>query len=244
MTERAPPAVDWATGRRGSRSASRLVAAALLHLLALTALVLGTDRLRLPSHGRERATTLVTVTLAPLPIAHAPAPLPPPARVATARERGLAGASGRVPAPAHAPEALREPPSDAITLPARTPPAAVAAVATAATPPASAPSAPLADLMNAATTRAAIRDAARGTRLSERANDATHEDAGSAMRAADGSDCPDCTRNLAAARAPAERMKQGVASASRPDCLKMSSAAGLLALPLLAYAEAAGKCGN
>ncbi|HEX7687773.1 MAG TPA: hypothetical protein VF453_08705, partial [Burkholderiaceae bacterium] len=41
-----------------------------------------------------------------------------------------------------------------------------------------------------------------------------------------------------------ERLSQGVAAAVKPDCGTAAAGAGLFALPVLIYAEAAGKCNN
>jgi len=233
----------WATRRRRRGNAPRVVAALLLHLLALTALVIGTDHLRLARRGGERTTTLVQVTLDPRRPPGVPTvrPLPKPIASTAPAPGARATPTAVVRAPGR-PE--RGPRSDPLSLPIRAPDFAAPTVATAAKPPASAASAPLVDILDTAATRAAIRDAARATRLSERANAATHEDADSEMVAVDGSRCEGCTRNLAPSRQASRRLSQGIAGASRPDCLKLSAAAGLLALPALAYGEATGKCGN
>jgi hypothetical protein len=136
-------AADWASARRRRWSASRIAAAAALHLLVLTALKLAIDRVESPRRGADRVTTLVTVALhaAPPPAPH-PLPLPrPPA-----------------PSPLHAsPRAVRETPA-----PARPREQAAQAITpSAAAAPASAPPSDLRFLDNA-DTRQAIRDAARG----------------------------------------------------------------------------------
>ena len=236
MPMRDQPSHDWAARRRSRWSVSRIAAAVLLHLLVLAALVLGTDRVRMPRPGTERTTVLVTVAL----VRPKPPPIAPP-KAHPPEPRDGATKDGRPRRDEPDTAAPREPVSEPITLPMHEP---QPAVAIAAKPSASAPSAPLVDILNTAATRAAIRDAARGTRLSELGNAATHEDQGSAMPMDDGSVCETCTRDLAPSKRASERLSQGVASAARPDCLKLSSAAGLLALPVLAYAEAAGKCGN
>ena len=228
MSER--PAADWAARARRRWNAPRIAAAALLHLLALVALVLGTAQVRMTRHGTDRTTSLVSVTLAPSKPPPVSTPRPIPLLKSHARD-------ARAPAmPIPTPAAPREP--EAITLPNSTP------VAIAARPAASAPSAPLVDILNTAATRQAIRDAARGTQLSALGNAATHEEQDSTMTYDDGHECPTCTRDLAAPKAPGERLTHAVKSAGRSDCLKQAAGTGIWALPVLIVTEAARQCSN
>ena len=227
-------ASDWASARRRRWSASRIAAALALHLLVFAGLKLAIDRVRMPGHGRERETTLISVALhaAPPPALHA-LPLPRPTRAPSP-------ARADAPVPREPERALprpREAEPQAITLPA--PPPAVAA----ATPPASAP-ADLKFLDNAAT-RQAIRNVARGDTLASAGNALTHEDVGSELVAADGSHAG-TQRNLPPPP-PAETLARGIDAAHKGDCGKGDYAGGgmgLLSLPFLVAAEALGNCSH
>ena len=240
MTEPRRPADDWARTQRRRWSSARIAAAVALHAVVLVSLRLAFDRVDLPRHGAERATTLVSVTLhaAPPPPAHTRPALPPvrsplrsPARVTPAR--APAPATARAPAPPPAPDDA----AHAITLP--TPP-----VVAAAAPPAPASQPDLAFLDNAAT-RQAIRAVARGDTLSSHANALTHEEPGTELVAADGSHAG-TTRNLPPPP-PAQLLAQNIAAAHKGDCGKgeyLGGGMGLLSTPFLLAAEAMGKCAH
>jgi len=220
---------DWASARRSRWSASRIAAAVALHALVLAALTLAIDRVELPRHGADRATTLVTVALhtAPPPPLHAlPLPrAPSPARAPAARS------------PAPAPTPPRTPDDLAHTI---TMPAPVAA----ATPPASSARPDLSFLDNAAS-RQAIRSVARGDTLASAANAATREDDGSELLAADGSHAG-TTRNLPPPP-PAQLLAKNIAAAHKGDCGKgeyLGGGMGLLSAPFLIAAEAMGNCSS
>ncbi|MGN6525239.1 MAG: hypothetical protein ACTHL8_02515 [Burkholderiaceae bacterium] len=210
----------WPARTRG-RAGARLGAAALLHAALLAALVLGLDRVEVARRSLERATQLVEVTLAPLaPLARPVVPIQHPVSPAhpsrpVARAAGPGSPSPMNAAP-HAP--LAEPaPITALPLATARAPAAVAALPASA--PASAP--------RLALDTQAMRDAIRGAAvaaptLAQRAQAQTH--VGPATSG--------------------ERLAQGVAAAVKPDCGSAASGFGLLALPVLAYEEAAGKCNN
>jgi hypothetical protein len=221
-------ATDWASTRRRRWSASRIAAALALHLLVLASLTLAIDRVELPRHGADRATTLVMVALQPAPPpVQAPSPL---------RAKAPAMARARAPVPRVREAAPREHAAEAITLPAPTP--AVAAV----TPPASSPKPGLAFLDNAAT-RDAIRAVARGDTLRRQGNALTDEANGSELLAADGSH-GGMKRNLPPPP-PAVALAQGIAAAHKGDCSKGEFAGagmGLLSAPFLLAAEAMGNC--
>jgi len=242
MPEPPRPASDWAGARRRRWSASRLAAALALHLLILASLRLAIDRVELPRHGPERATTLVTVTLHPVP---PPAPHAlPPARVRApaptdghARSPAPAPAPARTNAPAHPPATPREDATQAITLTIPPAPASSPPLAAASAPP------PTARFLDDAATRQAIRAVARGDTLASRGNALTHEDPGSELVAADGSH-DGGKRNLPPPP-PAVALAQGIAAAHKADCGKgefPGAGMGLLSAPFLLAAEALGKC--
>ncbi len=211
-------ASDWATARRRRWSTPRIAAAVLLHVLVLTALKLAIDRVEMPRHGSDRATTLVNVVLhaAPPPPLHA-LPLP------------------HAPATADATQAITLP------APARTEEASTVA---AATPPASAPHPDLSFLDNAAS-RQAIRNVARGDTLANQGNALTHEEPGSEMLAADGSH-DGSPRNLPPPP-PAQLLARNIAAAHKGDCMKgefPGGGAGLLSAPFLLAAVAMGNCAH
>jgi hypothetical protein len=217
MTAAAARAPAWpprARGRAGARAS-----AAALHAALLLALVLGLDRVEVARRRVERATQLVEVTLAPpvrpaVPIPGRVSPAPLPRR--PARPAGPAPAPHRSIAAAPA-EPAPITPAPITPEPAPASPAAVAALPASA--PASAP--PLA--LDPGVTREAIRAAAaRGPGLAQRGQAQTHVG-------------PSTT---------GERLSQGVAAAVKPDCGTAAAGFGLLALPMLAYEEAAGKCRN
>ena len=230
MPDARPATLDWASARRRRWSASRIAAAVALHALVLVSLKLAIDRVEMPRHGADRATTVVTVALhaAPPPPLH-PLPLqlplprtPSPARAPVPRD-----------ARARAPEDL----AHTLTLPAPPPVAA-------ATPPASSPKPDLSFLDNAAA-RQAIRNVARGDTLASHANALTHEDDGSELLAADGSHAG-TARNLPPPP-PAQLMARNIAAAHKGDCGKgeyLGGGMGLLSAPFLLAAEAMGKCSS
>lgn len=232
----------WAGARRRSHSGTRIAAAVALHALLLVSLKLAIDRVELPRHGAERATTLVDVTLhpAPPPPVRAPTPLPSARSPAHGPARGTparAPAPSRETAPATPPTPSPDDASHALTL---APPPAVAAAA----PPAPASQPDLSFLNNAAT-RQAIRAVARGDTLSSHANALTHEDTGTELVAADGSH-QGMTRNLPPPP-PAQLLAQNIAAAQKGDCMKgdyLGAGMGLLSTPFLLAAEAMGKCSH
>jgi hypothetical protein len=226
-------APDWASARRRSWSASRISAALALHALVLLSLKLAIDRVELPRHGADRATTLVSVTLHPTPPRPLPIPRTPPVVHAPANAPG----AHTTPAPTRP----REDAAQAITLPA--PPQAEPAVA-AATPPASSPQADL-SFLDSAATRQAIRAVARGDTLASHGNALTHEEPGSEMVAADGSH-QGMQRNLPPPP-PALALAQGIDAAHKGDCMKgdyLGAGMGLLSVPFLLANEALGKCAH
>ena len=217
---------DWAGARRRHWSAWRSAAALALHAALLVALILAIDRVELPRHGVDRATTLVDVVLHPTPVPAHPLPL---ARANAPATRALAARPVE--------QAAR-----AITLPAP-PPAEPAPAVAAATPPASSPS----DLafLNSAATRQAIRAVARGDTLASHGNALTHEEPGSELVAADGSH-QDMQRNLPAPP-PAVALAQGIDAAHKGDCMKgdyLGAGMGLLSAPFLLANEMLGKCAH
>ena len=216
---------DWTGTRRRRWSAPRAAAAVLLQLLALGGLLRAIDRVQVPSHARERLSTLVDVALQVAP--------PPPARP-------------RPPLPVLAP--ARAPARDHATAPAREPapavdvPPAPPSIAISAPPVASAPRPDRSFLDNAAT-RQAIRDVARGS-LQTRAGELTREAPGSELVAADGSHVGD-TRHVTPT--PAQRLEQGVDAAHKHDCMKgdfLGAGMGLLSAPFLLANEALGNCAH
>ena len=218
--------LDWAGARRRRWSASRIAAALALHALVLASLKLAIDRVELPRHGVERATTLVDVTLHPTPPPAHPLPLPRPP----------AAAHTNVPAVRAAPARPREDRVQAITPPAPT--------AAAAAPPASSPQADL-SFLDSAATRQAIRAVARGDTLASHGNALTHEEPGSELVAADGSH-QGMQRNLPAPP-PAVALAQGIDAAHKGDCMKgeyLGGGMGLLSAPFLLAAEALGNCAH
>ena len=228
MRDRPAVAADWASARRRRWSASRIVAALVLHLLALTSLKLAIDRVEVQRRSADRSTTLVTVAL------HAAAP-PPLHPLPAPRTGAPAARDARAPAPPRPRDAAAQ----AITLPA--PPHDPPPVA-AATPPASSPKPDLSFLDNAAT-RQAIRDVARGDTLASAGNAATREDNGSELLAADGSHMG-TTRNLPPPP-PAQLLARNIAAAHKGDCGKgeyLGGGMGLLSAPFLIAAEAMGQC--
>jgi hypothetical protein len=210
-------ASDWASARRRRWSASRIAAAAALHLLVLTSLRLAVDRVELPRHGADRVTTLVMVALhaAPPPPMHAlPLPRPPAPSPVHASPRALRDTA--------APARPGEQATQAIMRP--TPPTDAAGTRSAAAAPASAPPSDLSFLDNA-DTRQAIRDAARGG--------ATPASRGNAIKRAD--------------ETAGERLARNIDAAHKGDCLKGDYAGGgmgLLSLPFLLAAEALGHCAH
>ena len=209
--------LDWASRRRRRWSAPRIAAALALHLALLAALLATVDRVRLPRHAAERATTLVTVTLHRAPPPPPPHALPPPRPATPAVGHARPRAARTAPAPACTP--ARDDAGAAVTLP-RSPAEAQAAVG--AAPPASAPQADL-SFLDGAATRAAIRDAARGrATLAGRANAITGDQT-----------------------TAGERLARNVDAAHKGDCMKgeyLGGGMGLLSAPFLLAAEALGKC--
>ena len=227
--------LDWAGARRRRWSASRIAAALVLHALVLASLKLAIDRVELPSHGVERATTLVDVTLHPTPPPAHPLPLPRTPAVAHAN----APAARATPAPTR----QREDATRAITQPAP-PHAEPAPTVAAAAPPASSPQADL-SFLDSAATRQAIRAVARGDTLASHGNALTHEEPGSELVAADGSH-QGMQRNLPAPP-PAVALAQGIDAAHKGDCMKgeyLGGGMGLLSAPFLLAAEALGNCAH
>jgi hypothetical protein len=237
MTDAARAATDWASARRRRWSTSRLVAAAALNLSVLWVLELAIDRVALPGHGPDRATTLVTVTLhAAPPPRHAPIL---PRAVSSARPRTSLSvrASAGAPGPVHPPAGAHEHSDQAITLPAPPRPE----------PPLAAASAPPADLkfLDDAAARQAIRAVAHGDTLASRGNALTREEPGSELLAADGSHAG-MQRNLPAPP-PAVALARGIDAAHKADCLKgdyPGGGMGLLSAPFLLAAQALGKCAH
>ena len=220
--------LDWAGTRRRRWSASRIAAALALHALVLASLKLAIDRVELPSHGIERATTLVDVTLHPTPPPAHPLPLPRTPAVAHAN----VPAARATPAPTRP----REGAVLAITLPAP----AVAAAA----PPASPPQADL-SFLDSAATRQAIRAVARGDTLASHGNALKHEEPGSELVAADGTH-QGMKRDLPPPP-PAVALAQEIAAAHKGDCMQgdyLGGGMGLLSAPFLLAAEAMGKCAH
>jgi type IV secretory pathway VirB10-like protein len=209
-----PHRADW--GTRASAGRHRAAALVLvLHALLLLAWLQHTGRIKVSTHAPASRTTLSWVLPAAPPATTAP---PPPS--ASPQQPSTAPAAQPA-VPRERPKRPAEPSIQPIT-PA--PSTTLSLLPAASAPETPAPSStPMGALLRNEATREALRQTGQQALLAERAEAAT----GIAIQRQD--------------TALAEGVKQG----AKGDCLKgefAGSGGGLLSLPALAYAAAAGKC--